>query len=185
MRDCYSYSVYISPYNDAEVIRGQGTIAAEISQSIGPPDAVFVPVGGGGMVSGIAGYFKGLPGSRTCVVGCQPLNSPVMARSVGAGRVLNVESLPTLSDGTAGGVEAGTMTFDLCRRYVDEWSLVTEEEIANAMKSAMQKDHLLVEGAAGVGLAAFEKSEEHFGGRRVVVVVCGANIDLSTLKHVL
>ena len=77
------------------------------------------------------------------------------------------------------------MTFDLCRRYVDEWSLVTEEEIANAMKSAMQKDHLLVEGAAGVGLAAFEKSKEQFRGRRVVIVVCGANIDFSTLKHVL
>ena len=176
---------YISPYNDAAVIGGQGTIAAEISRIIGPPDAIFVPVGGGGLISGIAGHLKGLPEPRTQVIGCQPLNSAVMARSVEAGRILEMESDPTLSDGTAGGLEAGAMTFDLCRRYVDEWSLVTEEEIADAMKSAMRNDHLLVEGAAGVSLAAFEKTKERFRGQRVVIVICGANIDLSTLKLIL
>lgn len=176
---------YISPYNDAEVIRGQGTIAAEVSQAIGAPDAIFVPVGGGGMISGIAGYLKGPPESPTQVVGCQPLNSPVMARSVEVGRILDMRSAPTLSDGTAGGLEPEAITFDLCRKYVDEWSLVTEEEIANAMKSAMQNDHVLVEGAAGVSLAAFEQSKERFREQQVVIVVCGANIDLSTLKRIL
>ena len=176
---------YISPYNDARVIGGQGTIAIEVLESIDLPDVVFVPVGGGGLVSGIAGYLKETTGSRTRVIGCQPLNSPVMTRSVESGRIVEMESSATLSDGTAGGLEAGAMTFDLCRRYVDEWALVTEDDIAAAIKSAMENDHILTEGAAGVGLAAFEQVKERFKGRRTVIVVCGANIDLSTLKLIL
>jgi threonine dehydratase len=177
-------AAYVSPYNDPQVIGGQGTIGAEIARRLERPDVVFVPVGGGGLVSGVAGYLKAVcPGVR--VVGCSPQNSAVMAESVRAGEILELESRPTLSDGTAGGLEPGAITFDLCREYVDEFVLVSEEEIAGAMRSFMEAHHMLVEGAAGVALAAFRRERERLRGRRAVVVVCGANISLATLRSVL
>lgn len=177
--------VYISPYNDPEVISGQGTIAVELARQLDRLDAVFVPVGGGGLVSGIAGYLKGVMGNRVRVYGCQPENSAVMHESVRAGRVLDLSSEPTLSDGTAGGLEPGTITFGPCRDWVDEWVLVSEDEIAEAMNLFMDAHHLMIEGAAGVSVAAFLKRQDELRNCRVAVVVCGANISLATLKGVL
>jgi threonine dehydratase len=175
---------YISPYNDAVVIAGQGTIGAELLRQVGELDAVFVSVGGGGLIGGIGAYLKA-HSPRTRIVGCLPANSPVMAVSQEAGQIVDMPSLPTLSDGTAGGIEPGAITFDLCRQVVDEYVLVDEEEIAAAMRQVMETHHLLVEGAAGVAVAGLLRRQAEFRRRHVAVVLCGANIGLSTLKTVL
>jgi threonine dehydratase len=176
---------YVSPYNDPEVVAGQGTIATELVKQSDGIDAVFVPVGGGGLISGVAGYLKGALGQGVHVYGCQPENSAVMYESVRAGRVLDLPSGPTLSDGTAGGLEPGTITFEPCRRYVDDWVLVSETEIREAMNLFMDAHHVMIEGAAGVSIAAFLKRRDELRGANVAVVVCGANIALGTLKDIL
>ncbi len=175
---------YISPYNDLQVVAGQGTLGSELARQAGAIDALFVSVGGGGLIGGVAAYLKTVsPATR--VIGCSPVNSCVMAESVKAGRVLELGSKPTLSDGTAGGVEQGSITFGLCRDLVDEWVLVTEEEIAAAMRLVMEAHHVLVEGAAGVAVAACMRHRERLADARAVVVLCGANISLATLKSIL
>lgn len=176
--------VYISPYNDQTVIGGQGTIGVELCQQCERIDAVLAALGGGGMLAGIAEYVKAVhPAAR--IIGCSPEHSPVMARSVQAGQIIEMESLPTLSDGTAGGIEAGALTFPLCQRLVDDYELVTEEEIRQAILLCLEKHHLLIEGAAGVALAALLKQAEHFQGKNVIVVLCGANISRETLHTIL
>jgi threonine dehydratase len=176
--------VYLSPYNDLDVVAGQGTVGVEIADQLPGVEVVFVAVGGGGLISGVAAVLKA-QNPRVHVVGCLPQNSPVMAASVAAGEILDLPSLPTLSDGTAGGIELGAVTFPLCRALVDEYVLVDEGEIAGAMRQAMEYQHLLIEGAAGVALAAVLKTPERWRGRQVAVVLCGGNISLGTLRGVL
>jgi threonine dehydratase len=106
-------------------------------------------------------------------------------RSVEAGRILTLDSLPTLSDGTAGGVEPGSITFDLVRAVVDEHVAVDEDEIAAAMRDTMEAHHMMVEGAAGVAVAGFRRQAARWSGARVAIVLCGANVSLSTLKSIL
>jgi threonine dehydratase len=175
---------YISPYNDMHVVGGQGTIGVELSQQIKHIDMVLAAVGGGGMISGIAGYLKTLF-PHIEVIGCSPMNSPVMAKSIQAGQILEMESLPTLSDGTAGGIEQNSITFPLCQRLVDDYIFVSEDEIRQAMRQFVETHHMLIEGAAGVPLAALLKTPERFQGKSVIVVLCGANISLETLKSVI
>lgn len=175
---------YISPYNDAVVIAGQGTLAAELGRQAEAFDAVFVSVGGGGLIGGIGAYLRAFS-PRTRIVGCLPANSPVMAVSQEAGHIVDMPSLPTLSDGTAGGIEPDAITFDLCRQVVDEYVLVDEAEIAAAMRLIMETHHLLVEGAAGVAVVGLLRRQADWRGRRVAVVLCGANIGLGTLKTIL
>lgn len=176
--------IYVSPYNDPQVIGGQGTIGLELVNQLDTIDAVFVPIGGGGLISGIAGYLKSV-NSTVKVVGCLPENSPVMAESIKAGKIIEMESLPTLSDATAGGIESGAITFDICRQYVDDYILVSEEEIKNTIISVIKTQHLLIEGASGVALAAFLKNSKKFQDKNVVIVLSGANISLEALKSIL
>jgi threonine dehydratase len=168
---------YISPYNDFDVIAGQGTIGLEIVEQCPEIDAVFASVGGGGLVSGIGTAIKRLrPESR--LVGCWPQNSPAMYRALEAGAIVEVEESPTISDGTAGGVEPGAITFDICRRVLDETVLVAESEIMSAMKLLAQTERWMVEGAAGVALAGLLRLVPTYRGKRVAVVLCGRNIAL-------
>jgi threonine dehydratase len=184
-RHCADHGItYISPYNDPLVIAGQGTVALELARQLERIDAVFVSLGGGGLVSGIAGYLKGT-GLDTHIVACSPENSAVMIESVRAGRILDLPSKPTLSDGTAGGVEEGAVTFELCRSLVDEYITVPEEEIAATLRRFLDTHHLLIEGAAAVALAAFERHAARFTGQRVAIVICGGNIGLETLRRIL
>jgi threonine dehydratase len=176
--------VYVSPYNDPLVVAGQGTIGAELARQADRIDALFVALGGGGLISGIAGYLKE-SGRPVEVVACSPENSAVMHHSAAAGRILEMESKPTLSDGTAGAVEPGAITLDLCRRLVDRYVLVSESEIRDAMRLIMDRHHTLIEGAAGVAVAGLLKERDRFAGRNVVVVLCGANISRERLKDVL
>lgn len=176
--------IYISPYNDLQVIGGQGTIALELCHQLATIDAVFVPIGGGGLISGIAGYLKSI-NSKIKIIGCLPENSPVMAESIKAGKIIEMATLPTLSDATAGGIEPGAITFNLCQQYVDDYILVSEDEIKNAIIHLIKKQHLLIEGAAGVALAALLKHKEQFHNQNVVIILSGGNISLETLKSIL
>ena len=177
--------VYVPPYNDPLIIAGQGTISAEILHQLPTLDAIFIAVGGGGLIGGNAAYLKSINPKKTQVIGCSPANSQVMAQSVQAGELLDLPSLPTLSDGTAGGVETDSITFPLCRDFVDQYISVTEEEIANSLRDFMGAQHMLIEGSAAVPIAAFLNIADQFKGLSVAIVLCGANISLSTLQEIL
>ena len=175
---------YISPYNDPQVIGGQGTIAVELAKQLDRIDMVFVALGGGGLISGIAGYLKSIqPDVR--IIGCSPENSQVMIKSVKAGQILDLSSLPTLSDGTAGGIEPKSITFELCRDLVDDYETVSEAEIKESLRQYLQVHHILIEGSAAVALAACVKQGDRLAGKNVVVILCGANISVETLKEIL
>ncbi|MFX0090648.1 MAG: threonine/serine dehydratase [Candidatus Hodarchaeota archaeon] len=176
--------IFISPYNDPRIIGGQGTIGIELMRQLENIDVVFVAVGGGGLASGLAGYLKSV-NENIKVVGCLPQNSPVMYESIKAGRIITMESKPTLSDGTAGGIEENAITFNLCKTYVDDFVLITESEIKEALVLMLDKHHLLMEGAAGLVVAAFLKKKKQFKKKNVVLIICGANIGLTTLKGIL
>jgi threonine dehydratase len=175
---------HLPPYNDVKVIGGQGTIAFELANQLDQIDAAYVALGGGGMISGIAGFLKS-KNPAVEIIGCSPENSQVMIQSVKAGRILDLPSLPTLSDGTAGGVEPGSITLEFCRDLVDDYITVTEEDIKESLREFMQAQHMLIEGSAAVAVAACKKQGDRFAGKNVVVVICGGNISLETLKDIL
>jgi threonine dehydratase len=175
--------IYISPYNDIAVVAGQGTIGAELSQQLEHIDAVLVPVGGGGLISGIAGYLKSVrPEIR--MIGCLPENSPVMSECVKAGKIIHVPTTHTISDATKGNLEKDSITFDFCRQFVDEFILVSEADIINAIQIFMKKQHVLVEGAVGVALASLIKNNEFFNNKKVVIILSGSNISFDALKTI-
>jgi threonine dehydratase len=171
--------VYISPYNDFDVIAGQGTVGMELAEQAPALDAVFVSVGGGGLISGVGTVLKRLS-PRTRVIGVWPENSPCMLKAMEAGRIVDVEEQETLSDGTAGAIEPGTVTLTLCREVIDETVTVTEAEIGKAMRLIAEAEHWIVEGSAGVALAGLAKCAPSFRGRKVAAILCGRNIALET-----
>ena len=176
-------ATYISPYNDEAIVCGQGTMGLEIWEDLKGIDAVFVSVGGGGLISGVGGYLKSMNESIQ-VYGVSPENSCVMYESLKAGKQLDLPSEPTLSDGTAGGVEFGSMTFEMCKEIIDDFSIVSEEEIAKGIQIGVEKHHQLIEGAAGTAIAGFMKQKDKFKDKTVVLVMCGGNISGAVLKSV-
>lgn len=175
---------YISPYNNTQVIAGQGTLGLELMEQLNSIDVIFIPVGGGGLIGGIAGFIKAVS-PKTKIIGCLPENSPVMYESVKAGKIVCMDTQLTLSDATAGGIEPNSLTLDLCRQYVDDFVLVTEEEIRSAMRTSLTMQHLLIEGAAGVALGSFLKCAQDYTGKNAVVLLSGGNISLDTLRSVI
>jgi len=175
---------YVSPYNDPRIIAGQGTIGKEILEEGAAPDAVVVSVGGGGLISGIATWIKAASPS-TLVIGASAANDRAMAASIVAGEIITPHVEPTFSDGTAGGLEDDTITFDICRALVDRWVDISELEIARAVASMIDDHHHLVEGAAGVALAAATQFADTNPGTRVVAVSCGANVGAASLEAML
>ncbi len=176
--------VFISPYNDLKIIGGQGTIAIELIRQLAKIDAVLITIGGGGLISGVSGYLKQINPSIE-IVGCLPQNSAVMYESIKAGKIIDIESKPTLSDGSAGGIEPNAITFELCQRFVDHYILVNEEEIANAILFILEKHHMVVEGAAGVTVAAYLKEKDRFKEKNVILIICGGNISIQQLKEII
>ena len=174
---------YLSPYNDREVIAGQATCGIEILQQLPDIDAVFVAVGGGGLVSGVGSILK-THNPKIRVYGCQPEASAVMAKSIEAGRILDLNSDPTLSDGTAGGIEADAITFDLCQQLVDEFVLVSESQIAAAMRQYMRVFDEAIEGAAGVAMAGLIAQQKAVKDQKVAVIVCGGNVSQQVLDAI-
>jgi threonine dehydratase len=173
---------FISPYNDLDVAAGQGTIAVELERQIPGLDAIFVAVGGGGLIGGIGGYCKGATPSVE-IVGCWPENSPVMLECMRAGRVIDVPEQPTLSESTAGGLEPGSVTLDLCRRVIDHEVLVPESGIAAAMWLMLEREHWVVEGAAALAVAAYLQEADRYRGKKVAIVLCGRNISTEALHR--
>ena len=176
--------VFISPYNDLDVVAGQGTIAVELHRQIPHLDAVFVAVGGGGLIAGIGSYLKSVS-PHTEIVGCWPENSPVLYRCMQAGRVIDVAEQPTLSESTAGGLEPGSVTLDLCRAVIDHSVFVSEDEILAAMRLVLETEHWVIEGAAAVAVAAFRREARRWDGKTVAVILCGRNVSPEVWRRVL
>ncbi len=180
---------YVSPYNDPDIIAGQGTIGLEIladaaAAGIGHIDAVVASVGGGGLISGIASWVKH-ESPETTIIGASPTNDQAMVASVAAGEIITPPSSPTLSDGTAGGIESDAITFDICRSLVDDWITVSEDDIASSIAAMIDDHHEVVEGAAAVALAAGSDHARRHPGSTVVIVTCGANISSAAVASAL
>lgn len=171
------HKTYISPYNDLQVVAGQGTCGMELVEQQPDLDAVFVAVGGGGYIAGIGTVMKQLS-PKTQIIACWPENAASMYSALEAGHIYPVEEQETLSDGTAGGVEPGAITFPLCQQVIDRKVLVSETEIRQAMRMIAASDRWIIEGAAGVALAAACKLVPELRGKKVAVVLCGKNIVL-------
>ena len=164
---------YVSPYNDAHVVAGQGTLAVEMLRQLPGMDAVFIATGGGGLMSGIGSWLR-QRAPRVEVVGCWPEHSAVLYRSIQAGRIIEAPESATLSESTAGGVEPGSITFELCREVMHHAVMVSETEILSAMRWGHAQGWAM-EGASGVALAAYFKEAARYAGRKAVVLICGGN----------
>jgi threonine dehydratase len=173
--------IFISPYNDTQVMAGQGTIAVELLRQLPSLDAIFVAVGGGGLIGGIGAYLK-CASAQTEVVGCWPNNSPVLYESIKAGRILEVAEQPTLSESTAGGLEPGSVTLEICSRVIDTSILVSETEILDAMRRIRTLKDWVIEGAAAVAVAAFLKTADQYKRKKVAIIICGANVSEKVLS---
>lgn len=171
--------LFISPYNDFDIIHGQGTIAIELLQQIDQIDEVYVAVGGGGLIAGIGSYLKALKPSIK-INGCLPTNSPVMLESIKAGKIVDLASVPTLSDATAGNMEPGSVTFPICQQVVDNFILVDEPSILATIKQLQKSDNMLIEGASAVALSAALQNVRK--NSNVVVILSGGNIDKDKLQ---
>ncbi|MHA1370697.1 MAG: threonine/serine dehydratase [Promethearchaeota archaeon] len=179
-----NHQTFVPPYNHIKIIAGQATVAMEVKNQLKEVDVVFAPIGGGGLASGIAGYLKSVD-ENIEVIGCLPKNSPVMYESVKAGRIVEMESKPTLSDGTAGGIEKDAITFEICKKYVDNYLLVSEDEIKKAVIYVLEKHYMLIEGAAALSVASFIKLKNKFKNKNVVLIISGKKIGLDRLKGIL
>lgn len=166
---------FISPYNDWDIIFGAGTLALEILENVPDVDDILVPVGGGGLISGIAGFIKAVrPAVR--VIGVEPQNSAFMTASVEAGRVVAIKEKETIADAVAGGIESWSVTFPICRDYVDKFLTVQERSIARAMALVHREHRRMIEGAGALPAAAMLDYPWLFKNRTAVAVVSGGNI---------
>ncbi len=182
LRDEMGYT-FIHPFNDEDVIAGQGTIALEIAEQIPDLDAVIVPVGGGGLISGVAFTMKML-NPNIKVYGVQAAGAPSMANSVRDGRIETLDSVSTIADGIA--VKCpGDLTYELCQKYVDEIVTVTDDEISAAILALMEKHKLVTEGAGAVAVAAAMFGKLDISGKKVVCLLSGGNIDVTILSRVI
>ncbi len=175
---------FVHPFDDPAIIAGQGTIALELLEQVPDLEAVLVPVGGGGLVSGVAVALKAAS-PRTKVIGVETEVLPCMLASLEEGRLVTVETASTLADGIAV-KRAGELTFEHVRAYVDEIVTVSEEEIASAILYLLEKEKTVVEGAGAVGVAALLNHKvAGLEGRRAVAVVSGGNIDVNVVARVI
>lgn len=175
---------YVSPYNDPLIIAGQGTIGKELLEDGGDIDTVVVAVGGGGLISGIATWVKAHSPS-TQIIAASARNDRAMAASIDAGRIITPHFEPTFSDGTAGGLEDDSITFGICRDLVDQWVDIAEADIASAVTNMIDDHHQLVEGSAGVAIAAATAHAASAPGSRIVAVSCGANVSSDALARMI
>ncbi len=176
---------FVSPYNDPQVMAGQGTIGLEILQDLPDVDAILVPVGGGGLITGIGLWAKTV-NPQIRVIGLESTASPQMRAAFDAGHLVTVPVQDSLADGIAGNIEPGSPMYDLARQYVDEIALVEESEIAQAMIWYIEHHHLIVEGAGAVVLAALlNRRIDGIGGKTVAAVLTGRNVSTERLKALL
>lgn len=175
--------VFVSPYNDWDIVCGAGTIGLELAADLARFDDVLVPVGGGGLIAGIAACLKAVrPGART--IGVEPETSAFMAASLAAGRLVEIDERPTIADAVAGGIEPGAITFPLCRDLVDAIEIVPEALIARAMALVFERHGRVIEGAGALPFAALLQSPRARAGRTVVAVVSGGNIAVERFREI-
>lgn len=182
LRDEKGYT-FIHPFNDEDVIAGQGTIALEIAEQLPDLDAVIVPIGGGGLIAGVAYTIKML-NPNVKVYGVQASGAPSMANSVRDGKIETLESVSTIADGIA--VKCpGDLTYELCRKYVDDIVTVTDDEISAAILALMEQHKLVTEGAGAVAVAAAMFGKVDIAGKKAVCLLSGGNIDVTILSRVI
>lgn len=175
--------VYVSPYSDPDVIAGAGTIGLELAAQQPHLDAVVVPVGGGGLISGVATALDTLsPDTR--IVGVEVAASSPFTASLAAGRLMTVDVKPSLADGLTGNLDPDTMTLDIVRTLVDEIVVVEEDELREALAGVVTNEHLVIEGAAAAGAAALVSKKVTRKGS-IAVILSGANIDAQRLVEVI
>ena len=167
--------VFVSPYNDLDVMAGQGTIGLELAEQCPDLDMVVVAVGGGGLMGGLASAMIGV-GRRVEFAGVWPRVACSMYRCLQAGAIIEVDEATTISDGTAGGVEPGAITFDVLAAVLDHRWLVDEVDIARAMRWLAVEEHLMVEGSAALAVAPLLARRAELVGKRIAVVLCGRNV---------
>lgn len=182
LRDEMGYT-FIHPFDDENVIAGQGTIGLEIIEQLPDMDAVVVPVGGGGLISGVAYVIKQLKPDIK-VYGVQAAGAPSMANSVHDGKIERLDSVSTIADGIAV-KEPGVNTFDFVNKYVDEIVTVTDDEISGAILALIEQQKLIAEGAGAVSVAAVMYNKVPVKGKKVVCLVSGGNIDVTILSRVI
>jgi len=183
-RDDAGHAIYVAPYNDPDVIAGQATVGVEILADWPEVDTIVVPIGGGGLIGGIGLWAKAVkPGLR--LIGVQPAASPPMYAFLETGTTDPMPIAPTLADGVAGNIERTSITFALCKQVVDEVVLVEEDDIADAMRWALEVPHTLLEGSAVLGVAALRAGGVDVEGRNVAVVTTGRNLAPDVLRRVL
>ena len=182
LRDEKGYT-FIHPFDDENVIAGQGTIGLEILDDLPDVDAVVVPIGGGGLISGVAFAIKQL-NPKIKVYGVQAAGAPSMFNSIHDNKIERLESVATLADGIAV-KEPGKNTFELCKKYVDEIVTVSEDEISGAILALIEQQKLIAEGAGAVSVAAVMFNKIPVEGKKVVCVVSGGNIDVTILNRVI
>ncbi|HET9877996.1 MAG TPA: pyridoxal-phosphate dependent enzyme, partial [Candidatus Limnocylindria bacterium] len=184
-RDDGGEAVFVPPYNDPDVIAGQATVGVEIVDAWPEVEVIVVPIGGGGLISGIGLWAKAVrPGLR--LVGVQPAASPPMYAHLATGATAPMPIAPTLADGVAGNIERGSITWKMCRQLVDEIVLADEDEIADAMRWAIEVPHILLEGSAVLGIAALRAGRiAGLAARRVAVVTTGRMVDAATVARVI
>ena len=181
LRDQMGYT-FVHPFDDENVIAGQGTIGLEIINDLDDIDAVIVPIGGGGLISGVAYAIKSIRPSIK-VYGVQAAGAPSMFNSVRDGEIQTLPSVSTIADGIAV-KKPGSVTFDMVSKYVDDIATVTEDEIAAAILALIEKQKMIAEGAGAVSVAAAMFGKFPIQGKKVVCVVSGGNIDVTSLSRV-
>ncbi|MDN5301325.1 MAG: threonine dehydratase [Thermoanaerobacteraceae bacterium] len=176
-------ATFIHPFNDPQVIAGQGTIGLEILEDLPDADAIVVPIGGGGLISGVSIAAKSIkPGIK--IIGVQSKNMPSMAESVENKKITTVDGTPTIADGIAVKTP-GELTFSIIRKYVDNIITVDEDEIANAILLLLERAKVIAEGAGAVPVAAILNRMEDFRDKKIVALVSGGNIDVNILSRII
>jgi threonine dehydratase len=173
---------FLSPYNDPDLIAGQGTVALEMVEDCPELDTILVPVSGGGLISGVAIVMRGI--SKAEVIGVQTEASPVMHESIKAGKIFEIPMFETIAEGLHGGIEQGSITFPICQKLVDEWIDVKENTIIDALRLMLFRQHEVIEGSGAVGVAALLENPRRFEGKRVGVVISGGNIDEELIHRI-
>ncbi len=182
LRDEKGYT-FIHPFDDPDVIAGQGTIALELAEQIPDMDAVIVPIGGGGLISGIAYTIKNL-NPNIKVYGVQASGAPSMLKSIEDERIEKLDRVFTIADGIAV-KEPGSLTYEICKKYVDEIVTVTDDEISAAILALMEQHKLVAEGAGAVAVAAAMFGKVELEGKKTVCILSGGNIDVTILSRVI
>jgi len=175
---------YVSAYNDKWIIAGQGTIVPEIYEEIPQVDSVFVPIGGGGLIAGMAIAMKDKD-PKVKVIGIQTEACPTMFESIKAGKIIDIEMFDSIADGVWGGIEKGSITFDIVRDFVDEILVVTEESIKKAVSILWKKEEILAEASGAFSIIPILNNPENFKDKAVVCIISGGNIDKELFDEII